>query len=159
SHRRLLVEEVLANPLVGQAVGREARAWGGNERRAQAKARRYAAEIAAYYSYPVVRLLDRAFTWLRNRLYDGVVVRHVESLRAIAAGSELVYVPCHRSHIDYMLLAYVIYRQGLAPPHIASGINLNLPIIGRVLRRGGAFFIRRSFHGNALYSAVFRSYF
>src|SRR5690606_1850623 len=45
------------------------------------------------------------------------------------------------------------------PPHIAAGINLNLPIVGRVLRRGGAFFIRRSFHGNALYSAVFRSYF
>src|SRR5690606_4352654 len=81
------------------------------------------------------------------------------SLRAIAAGSELVYVPCHRSHIDYMLLAYVIYRQGLAPPHIAAGINLNLPIVGRVLRRGGAFFIRRSLHGNALYGAVFRSYF
>lgn len=159
SHRRLLLDEVLANPLVVAAVQREARAANGKERRAQAKARRFAAEIAADYSYPVVRLLDRAFTWLWNRLYDGVDVRHIESLRTIAAGSELVYVPCHRSHIDYMLLAYVIYRQGLAPPHIAAGINLNLPIVGHVLRRGGAFFIRRSFHGNALYSAVFRSYF
>jgi glycerol-3-phosphate O-acyltransferase len=159
SHRRLLLDEVLANPLVVAAVRREVRSSAGSERRVQAKARKFAAEIAADYSYPVVRLLDRAFTWLWNRLYDGVEVRHVESLRAIAPGSELVYVPCHRSHIDYMLLAYVIYRHGLAPPHIAAGINLNLPIVGRVLRRGGAFFIRRSFHGNALYSAVFRSYF
>ena len=58
-----------------------------------------------------------------------------------------------------MLLAYVIYRHGMAPPHIAAGVNLNLPIVGRILRRGGAFFIRRSFAGNALYTAVFRSYF
>jgi glycerol-3-phosphate O-acyltransferase len=44
------------------------------------------------------------------------------------------------------------------PPHIAAGVNLNLPVIGTILRRGGAFFIRRSFRGNALYSAVFTEY-
>src|SRR5690606_28117041 len=43
-------------------------------------------------------------------------------------------------------------------PHIAAGINLNLPVIGTILRKGGAFFIRRSFRGNALYSAVFTEY-
>jgi glycerol-3-phosphate O-acyltransferase len=31
--------------------------------------------------------------------------------------------------------------------------------VGSVLRRGGAFFIRRSFQGDALYAAVFRGYF
>ena len=159
SHRRLLLDEILESPWVVAAVQREVRASGKNERRVRARARHYAAEIAADYSYPVVRLLDRAFTWLWNRLYEGVDVRHLDTLTEIAAGSELVYVPCHRSHIDYMLLAYVIYRQGLAPPHIAAGVNLNLPIVGRILRRGGAFFIRRTFHGNAVYGAVFRSYF
>ena len=44
------------------------------------------------------------------------------------------------------------------PPHIAAGINLNLPVIGTMLRSGGAFFMRRSFRGNALYSAVFTEY-
>jgi glycerol-3-phosphate O-acyltransferase len=159
SHRRLLLEEVLQGPLVVAAVQREVRSTGRSERRVRARARRYAAEIAADYSYPVVRLLDRVFTWLWNRLYEGVDVRHLDRLAEVAAGSELVYVPCHRSHIDYMLLAYVIYRQGLAPPHIAAGVNLKLPIVGWILRRGGAFFIRRTFHGNALYAAVFRSYF
>ncbi|HEX5048888.1 MAG TPA: glycerol-3-phosphate 1-O-acyltransferase PlsB [Gammaproteobacteria bacterium] len=159
SHRRLLLDEILESPWVVAAIQREVRASGKNERRVRARARRYAGEIAADYSYPVVRLLDRVFTWLWNRLYEGVDVRHLETLTEIAPGSELVYVPCHRSHIDYLLLAYVIYRSGLAPPHIAAGVNLNLPIVGRVLRRGGAFFIRRSFHGKALYSAVFRSYF
>jgi glycerol-3-phosphate O-acyltransferase len=159
SHRRLLLDEVLEMPLVVSAIHREVRSSGRSERRIRARARHYAAEIAADYSYPVVRVLDRAFTWLWNRLYEGVDVRHLDSLAELPAGSEIVYVPCHRSHIDYMLLAYVIYRRGLAPPHIAAGVNLNVPVVGPILRRGGAFFIRRSFHGNALYAAVFRSYF
>ena len=60
--------------------------------------------------------------------------------------------------MDYLLLSYVIYRQGYAIPHIAAGINLNLPLVGRLLRKGGAFFIRRSFRGNSLYTVVFMNY-
>jgi xanthine dehydrogenase molybdopterin-binding subunit B len=41
--------------------------------------------------------------------------------------------------MDYLLLSYVIYHQGYAIPHIAAGINLNIPVIGRFLRMGGAF--------------------
>ena len=47
---------------------------------------------------------------------------------------------------------------GIVPPHIAAGINLNLPVVGTLLRKGGAFFMRRSFRGNPLYSAVFTEY-
>jgi glycerol-3-phosphate O-acyltransferase len=60
--------------------------------------------------------------------------------------------------MDYLLLSYAIFVQGYAVPHIAAGINLNLPVIGRLLRKGGAFFIRRSFRGNALYTVVFMKY-
>ena len=55
-------------------------------------------------------------------------------------------------------MSYVVYHKGYAVPHIAAGINLNMPVIGSFLRRGGAFFLRRSFSGNALYSAVFMKY-
>jgi len=75
-----------------------------------------------------------------------------------APGKGIVYLPNHRSHIDYLLLSYFIYREGLAPPHIAAGANLNFPVVGPVLRRGGAFFLRRSFKGEPLYAAVFREY-
>ncbi|MCZ6881816.1 MAG: 1-acyl-sn-glycerol-3-phosphate acyltransferase [Gammaproteobacteria bacterium] len=71
---------------------------------------------------------------------------------------QLVYLPCHRSHVDYLLLYYVIYNQNLAIPYIAAGNNLEVPIIGRILRGGGAFFIRRSFKHNPLYSSVMRAY-
>ncbi len=160
SHRRLLLDAVLASPGVEAEVARRARTGSRRDQaRVRARARRYAKEIAADYSYPTVRVFDRLFTWLWNRLYDGVDVRHIDEVARAAVEAEVVYVPSHRSHIDYMLLAYVVYRHGLAPPHTAAGANLNLPVIGPMLRRGGAFFLRRSFKGDALYGAVFRSYF
>jgi glycerol-3-phosphate O-acyltransferase len=79
-------------------------------------------------------------------------------LERAAETHEIVYVPCHRSHTDYLLLSFAIFRHGYALPHIAAGVNLNLPIVGRFLRKGGAFFIRRSLRGNALYTVVFMSY-
>ena len=87
-----------------------------------------------------------------------MLVHHLDTLKQNAPGHEVVYVPCHRSHMDYLLLSYLLYTKGIVPPHIAAGINLNLPVIGPILRRGGAFFLRRSFRGNALYSAVFTEY-
>ncbi len=97
-------------------------------------------------------------TRIWNRIYDGVQFTHVETLERAAETHEIVYVPCHRIHMDYLLLSYAIFRHGYAMPHIAAGINLNLPLVGRFLRKGGAFFIRRSLRGNALYTVVFMSY-
>ena len=60
--------------------------------------------------------------------------------------------------MDYLLLSYIVYHQGLSLPHVAAGINLNMPFIGAILRRGGAFYLRRSFKGNRLYASVFNAY-
>ena len=114
--------------------------------------------IAADYSPRFIALMEGVLTRVWNRLYDGVEVLHAERLELASAGAQVVYVPCHRSHMDYLLLSYVIYTRGFAVPHIAAGINLNLPIIGRFLRKGGAFFLRRSFKGDALYPTVFMTY-
>ena len=93
-----------------------------------------------------------------NRIYAASLVHHLDELKAAAPGHEIVYVPSHRSHMDYLLLSTCSMSHGVVPPHIVAGVNLNLPVIGTLLRRGGAFFLRRSFRGNALYSAVFREY-
>ena len=115
-------------------------------------------EIAADYSHPMVRSLSFMLTPVWNRIYRGVLVHHLEKFKQAAPGFEVVYVPTHRSHMDYLLLSYLLYTHGVVPPHIFAGINLNLPVVGSILRKGGAFFARRSFKGNALYSAVFREY-
>ena len=158
SHRRTIVTRVLRTRAVRAAVAQEMREKSLTRRMALRQATRYAEEIAANYSHAFVRFLERLLTWLWNRLYDGVAAGHLETLERAAQGNEIVYVPCHRSHMDYLLLSYVIYVNGYPVPHIAAGINLNLPVVGRLLRMGGAFFIRRKFRGNGLYTVVFMKY-
>jgi glycerol-3-phosphate O-acyltransferase len=158
SHRRTLVNRVLRTRAVRAAVAQEMRDKRLLRRKALQRARGYAWEIAANYSHAFVRLMEHALAWLWTRLYDGVEFGHAATLAAVAEGNEIVYVPCHRSHMDYLLLAYAIYVHGYAVPHTAAGVNLNLPVIGRLLRKGGAFFIRRSFAGNRLYTVVFTKY-
>src|ERR1700761_914944 len=158
SHRRTILNRVLRTRAVRAVVAQEMREKKTTRRAAILKARQYAEEIAANYSHAFVRFMEAALARLWNRLYDGVEFGHVQTLEQAAEGNEIVYVPCHRSHMDYLLLSYVIYVHGYAIPHIAAGINLNLPVVGRFLRKGGAFFIRRRFRGSGLYTVVFMKY-
>jgi glycerol-3-phosphate O-acyltransferase len=159
SHRRTIVAAVLRTRAVRAVVAQEVGEQDRRTRRAKLlEARRYANEIAANYSPVFITFMSLGLRSLWNRLYDGIEFQHVDTLQKVAEGNEIVYVPCHRSHMDYLLLSYAIYERGYAVPHIAAGLNLNLPIVGRFLRKGGAFFIRRSFRGNTLYTVVFMKY-
>ena len=158
SHRRTIVAQVLRTEAVREAVRTEMKAKDLSRRDALKVARTYAYEIAANYSYPFVVFMSGILGRLWNRLYDGVELVNFSSLQSVGEGSEIVYVPCHRSHMDYLLLSYVVYHKGFVVPHIAAGINLNMPVVGSLLRRGGAFFLRRSFGGNVLYLSVFSKY-
>lgn len=158
SHRRTIMTQVLRTRAVRAVVAQEVREKQIPRRKALENARAIFEEIAANYSHVFVSIMARVFTRLWTRIFDGIEFGHASTLSEVAAGNEIVYVPCHRSHLDYMLLSYAIYQQGFAIPHIAAGINLNLPVVGRLLRKGGAFFIRRSFRGSALYTVVFMKY-
>ncbi|KAF1007710.1 MAG: Glycerol-3-phosphate acyltransferase [Luteibacter sp.] len=158
SHRRTVVDAVLNAQPVRDAIAATASKENLSLAKAQRRARDFAMEIAADYSHPVVRSTSFVLSNFWNKLYDGIAMHHFDKARAVAPGHEVVYVPSHRSHTDYLLLSYQLHHSGVVPPHIAAGVNLNLPLIGPVLRRGGAFFLRRSFKGNALYSVVFNEY-
>ncbi|WP_411359968.1 glycerol-3-phosphate 1-O-acyltransferase PlsB [Pseudidiomarina salilacus] len=159
ARRERVIKELLENPAIKKAIAEEARSKKITLDKAEKRAREYLDEIAASYSETLVRVLDRFMGWMWSRIYNGIHVEGGERIRELAeAGHEIVYVPCHRSHMDYLLLSYVIYKEGLVPPHIAAGVNLDFFPAGPLFRRGGAFFIRRSFKGNKLYSTVFREY-
>jgi glycerol-3-phosphate O-acyltransferase len=158
SHRRTIVAEILRSRAVRAVVAQKVRDGKVTRRAALLEARRYGEEIAANYSHTFAAVMSNLVGRLWTRLYDGVVMGHIETLQQVADGNEIVYVPCHRSHIDYILLSYAIYQHDYAIPHIAAGLNLNLPFVGRLLRKGGAFYIRRSFRANALYTAVVMKY-
>ena len=159
SDRRNISGSILTSRQVQEAIEQKALETGKSIASVKKEALGYIDEIASDYSHSVVRVFDRFLTWLWTQLYDGVEVRHFERVRKLAPDYQIIYVPCHRSHMDYLLLAYVIYMRGLRVPYVAAGANLNIPILGELLRSGGAFFMRRSFRDNALYKAVFKAYF
>ena len=157
--RQEMLNKLLTNPALAEAIQEEAKSKKIDQDKAKKNALSLLNEIAANFSYRMLRMTDFVLTWAWNRLYQGLKVTNADPVRELAEnGHEIVYAPCHRSHMDYLLLSYVLYRQGLVPPHIAAGINLNFWPAGPIFRRLGAFFIRRSFKGNKLYTAVFREY-
>lgn len=157
--RQALFRELLRSDNIVRAIAEQAQSEGSSEELMRAQALGYLDEMASDFSYRLIRFGDYFLGWLWNKLYRGITVRGAEKVRRLAReGHEIIYMPCHRSHMDYLLLSYVIYHQGMVPPHIAAGINLNFWPAGPLFRHGGAFFLRRSFKGDKLYSTVFREY-
>jgi len=124
------------------------------------EARRYLYEIAADYSDTMIAIWKRVLSWLWNDIYDGLSIdlEGMAKIRNISKKMPFVIIPCHRSHIDYLLIHYVFYINNIQLPFIAAGNNLSFFPMGYIFRKSGAFFLRRSFKGNKLYPAVFSKY-
>ncbi len=116
--------------------------------------------IAADMRYGWLRVLDAIIDVIWHRIYDGIVVDEegLAAVRRAARKGSVVLVPSHKSHVDYLVLSQVFFKDGMMPPHIAAGDNLNFWPIGHIFRRSGAFFIRRSFKGDKLYTILFGAY-
>jgi glycerol-3-phosphate O-acyltransferase len=82
----------------------------------------------------------------------------LERLREAIGQGPVVLLPSHKSHIDYLVLSTALRKHGVQLPVIAAGDNLSFFPAGPILRRGGAFFIRRRFRDDRLYSAVVDAY-
>ncbi|KAI9592107.1 acyltransferase-domain-containing protein [Syncephalis fuscata] len=152
-----------AQPSVTKIVEREVRL----ERELEVVVRNMADKMFADFSS---QRLIRAFVFTVNnifvRLYhQGIHIKESEllelrrhAIKAQQNRQSLIILPCHKSHVDYLLISYVFYRLGLALPHIAAGDNLDMPILGNILRHGGAFFIRRSWDSDLMYTELAREY-
>jgi glycerol-3-phosphate O-acyltransferase len=158
SHRRTLVRQIVASRTVRDAIAADAARSGKTVEATRKLAEKHANAIASDMSYITIRLLERVLTWFWNRIYQGVDVHGIEPIKQAATTQTLVYVPSHRSHIDYMLLSYLLYHHGLMIPLIVAGDNLDMPVVGPILRRGGAIFMRRTFRNDRLYATVFAEY-
>jgi len=137
-------------------------AEGENKKKLAVKneAHRYLYEIAADYSNTMIAVWKKFLSWLWNDIYDGLSVdkEGMTRIRNISKKMPFVVVPCHRSHIDYLLIHYVFYMNNIQLPFIAAGSNLSFFPMGYIFRKSGAFFLRRSFKGNKVYSEVFSKY-
>jgi glycerol-3-phosphate O-acyltransferase len=124
------------------------------------KSAAYIKEIAANYNLRVINLLSLVLTWVFKNIFDGLVINQdeINRMREKSTEAPLILIPCHKSHLDYLLLPYVMFKNNMPCPHIAAGKNLSFWPLGPIFRGGGAFFIRRTFKGAELYSKIFSAY-
>ncbi|QQR80712.1 MAG: 1-acyl-sn-glycerol-3-phosphate acyltransferase [Deltaproteobacteria bacterium] len=122
--------------------------------------RDYLYEISADMNYLAFPFWDTLLTWVFDTIYEGLVFSEesLDMIRKVIAGKPVVFVSNHRSHMDYLILSYIFYRHQIPMPHICAGTNLSFWPLGPIFRKSGAFFIRRSYEGNKLYSYAVQAY-
>lgn len=153
-------EELLTNPALQKTIAAYAEQQDVSIQEAQEQAAGFLDEIASNYNLKTVRFLDVALRWMFKHIFDGMVIDQdgLERLKRVSRKGPLILAPCHKSHLDYLILPYVFFNNNMPCPLIAAGKNLSFWPLGPIFRGGGAFFLRRSFKGEILYPKIFDAY-
>src|SRR5450631_3350184 len=124
------------------------------------EARRDLNAIAARLHPTVLALANPLMSLIFRFMYDGIDVDEAGLERAMrgSQGAAVVLCPSHKSHIDYLVLSWALWHRGYQAPVVAAGSNLSFFPLGPFLRRCGAFFLRRTFGGDKVYTATFKAY-
>ncbi|XP_029466233.1 glycerol-3-phosphate acyltransferase 1, mitochondrial [Rhinatrema bivittatum] len=111
------------------------------------KARWILQEMVANISPRLIRLTGWILLKLFNSFFWNIQIHkgQLEMVKKAATeiSSPLVFLPVHKSHIDYLLLTFILFCHNIKAPHIAAGNNLSLPIVSTLIHMLGGFFIRR----------------
>ena len=107
-----------------------------------------------------IKACEVALDYLFHRVYTGIDLDRagIEDIRERSKEATIVLLPSHKSYVDFLVLSYVFRYENLSLPLIAAGDNLSFFPLGPIFRRVGAFFIRRQFGGDRLYSATVEAY-
>ncbi|WP_282021635.1 1-acyl-sn-glycerol-3-phosphate acyltransferase [Ruegeria faecimaris] len=157
ARRHDMIQRLIYDPQVGQAVQQHAREEGIPEAVAFEQAQRYAREIVpsfsavAYFSIAIrlARILSNAFYDVRLSYQDE------DALKDIDPNATVVFVMNHRSNMDYVLVTYLAAQQSALS--YAVGEWARVWPLSRLIRAMGAYFIRRK-SGSELYRQVLACY-
>ena len=158
--RRWIFDRILAEPEVKEAIARQAALEGRKVANIEKRSRKILDKTAADFRWSWVTAFKSVIDLVTARIYSGVEFEpeDAERIRKAKRRGTVVFIPSHRSHFDYLLLSWLLYNQGMIPPHIAAGNNLSFFPVGSLFRRSGAFFIRRSFADDRLYTTLLTHY-
>uniref|UniRef100_A0A8C1WIH9 Glycerol-3-phosphate acyltransferase 1, mitochondrial n=1 Tax=Cyprinus carpio TaxID=7962 RepID=A0A8C1WIH9_CYPCA len=111
------------------------------------KTRGFLQEMVANISPAFIRITGWVLLKLFNGFFWSIQIHKGQLEMVKKAASEnnvpLVFLPVHKSHIDYLLITFILFCHNIKAPHIAAGNNLNIPILSTLIRKLGGFFIRR----------------
>jgi glycerol-3-phosphate O-acyltransferase len=158
--RQQFKEKVLKDAAVMEAIQTKSTGNAARLKHVRKEAAAYFDEIAADYNIAYIQFANIVLTWLWKKMFQGIDVNPAElaTVRECGRKGPVIYVPSHKSHIDYLVLNHILYLNHMHIPRIAAGKNLSFWPMGPFFRKSGAFFIRRSFRGARLYATVFTRY-
>nr|XP_028586121.1 glycerol-3-phosphate acyltransferase 1, mitochondrial isoform X3 [Podarcis muralis] len=117
-----------------------------NINKVKKQARKILQEMVANVSPALIRLTGWVLLKLFNSFFWNIQI-HKGQLEMVKAATELnlplIFLPVHKSHIDYLLLTFILFCHNIKAPYIAAGNNLNIPIFSTLIHKLGGFFIRR----------------
>ncbi len=158
-NRKMVIDELIKRPAVLNAIVEESKRTGKPTEKLKSEALAIYDVMVADTRYSLLKFLNTVITLIWNRIYHGQSIIGADRVRQLVqTGHEIIYIPCHRSHMDYVLLSFVIFHEGLPIPQIASGDNLNFFPVGQIIKRCGSYFIRRKMKGDNFYIALFNEY-
>ncbi|XP_015367748.1 PREDICTED: glycerol-3-phosphate acyltransferase 1, mitochondrial-like isoform X2 [Diuraphis noxia] len=172
---KYIYDEVLEDEAVEKAIAAAARdACSGDAvvgdsrfdeemRTQQANTRRILTVISANVKNWVYKVIGWFTYRMISLLATSLVVQPLQIDRvreAEQSGLPVIYLPLHKSHMDYILLGLVLTVNNIKPPLVAAGENLRVFFISKLLSFLGAFYIKRQVDTkkDQLYWSVLSSY-
>ena len=154
------VRKILKERRLNAELARVAERTGRTQESVLKEAGKTLHDIGSDTSERVINIMRTFFDYVWTRTLEDIDFkqRDLDRIRELNKQGPVVFLPCHRSHVDYLVVAYLFEKQGLHFPRFAAGDNLSKWPLGPVLRRCGAFFIRRSFKGEPIFPLVFDAY-
>ncbi|XP_051780344.1 dihydroxyacetone phosphate acyltransferase-like [Erpetoichthys calabaricus] len=134
--------------------------WGEPAETFRKKATMILEEMADNLHLSAIRLLAFILSKVFKRVFRRIRVNTegIERLKKALSDNPVVLLPNHRSYMDFLILSFVFYTYDLNIPVIAARGLLEIKILSTILRRSGAFYIRREIGTNKLYWAVLSEY-
>ena len=119
--------------------------------------------LAANYSHKALQLMAKIMRYIFITIYDKIIVNEdmLKKVRTICDSRKgpVIFVPTHRSYVDFLLVSAILFYYKMEIPHICAGEDLmHITGVSHFLRMSGAFFMRRTFRGDPLYKALFTEY-
>ncbi|CAL8081175.1 unnamed protein product [Orchesella dallaii] len=156
-----ICQQVLQSEAVINAIKEVAKMEGKEDAEVQKRAQDVIQEMSHNFHLYAVRWFGLVLSKLGKKLYSSIYVNK-EKLEEIRSGFErypVIFLPTHRSYVDFLLLSYVCFTYSLPLPIIAAGMDfMNMTGVAELLRKSGAFFIRRRFGNDILYWAIITEY-
>ncbi|XP_008311481.1 dihydroxyacetone phosphate acyltransferase [Cynoglossus semilaevis] len=125
------------------------------------EARRTLDEMSQNLQLGFIRLMSFTLTKVFKKLFSSIFVNMdtLSTLQQSIQQTPVILMPNHRSYVDFLVISYIMFSYDLPIPVIAAGIPLaGMKMVGEILRRSGAFFIRRAIGSDKLYWAVLSEY-